>query len=108
MARRKTVLPKTPYDGRIWLELAQLVDPGANQPQLDLDRIAAAEPGYINAMVYFNSAHDTVKSAIAAKVRAVLDPANILKARDISTLPAMERAKLDSASTAPSCASFSS
>ena len=104
MARRKTVLRKTPHDGRIWLELAQLVAPGANQPQLDLDRIAAAEPCYINAMVYSNDAYDTVKSALAARVWALLDPANILKARDISTLPAMQRAKLDSVVHCPTLA----
>ncbi len=83
------MLSVAPYDGTAWLQLAQLTSEDGS-----LAGIEAAQPYFENAVVYLNYRYDIVLAMPRVKLEKIVDPRNVLKARDISALSPEELAEL--------------
>ena len=93
--RLKVFLHGAPYDGPGWLALARATLTGYPFTEVDLDRIAGAEPYFTNAIVYSNYSYDALKAVVEAKIPAVADKTAGGKPIDMSALSPEDRAKLD-------------
>lgn len=101
IVRLKKVLTKTPYADRIWSQLGQLIAFRNGYMEIDLDSLAAAEPYFINGMVYSNYDYDSLSTAISTKAGALVKPSSDSKKGDISGLSPAERARLDEVFNCP-------
>lgn len=95
IARLKRLLAQVPYSARAWQLLGELTGRDVAFGVVDLDAIAEAEPYFIDAAVYSNYDYDMVWALVSGKAWAIIDPTNVMNARDISTLPANELQRLD-------------
>ncbi len=93
--RLQRLLAQVPYSARSWQFLGDMTGRDVAFGKIDLDALAAAEPYYINAVVYSNYDYDMVSALVSAKFWAIIDPANVTQDRDISALTAGELQQLD-------------
>lgn len=93
--RLQRLLADLPWSADGWALLGDLTFRTDTPLVLDLDKIARAEPFYINAVVYSNYSHSALKSLVWTKFWAIIDIRNLMNDVDVSGLTTAERAQYD-------------
>ena len=102
ISRLKKVLTKTLYAAEVWSRLGEFTAIPGNYQFFDLDLFAAAEPYFINGMVYSNYDYPSLASAVSTKSWAIIDmPSGMVSDVDMSGLSKAERARLDDVVNCP-------